>query len=151
MAEATRQRLGGEVLVRGGDDAHVDRHLRSAAQAVERALLEHAEQLRLERKRELAHLVQEQRAPVGLFEAARVGGGGAGERALFVPEELGFLESLGDRGAVDRYEDLVAPRAVGVDGVGDELLADPALALHEHRHFAGRYAVHLMEQGVHGG
>ena len=48
-----------------------------------------------------------------------------------VPEQLGLQEILGQRRAVHRDEDLGRPRAVRVDGAGDQLLAGARLALDE--------------------
>ncbi len=52
------------------------------------------QQLDLDRGREVAHLVQEDRAPVGELEAPLLGLVGAGKRPLFVPEELALDNAL---------------------------------------------------------
>ena len=44
-----------------------------AAQALHLALLQHAQQLGLQRQRHLGDFIQQQRAALGLFELARVG------------------------------------------------------------------------------
>ena len=59
-----------EVLVRGGDHAHVRLDRRVAADAVELAVGQHAQQARLQVRRHVADLVEEQRAALGLLEAA---------------------------------------------------------------------------------
>jgi hypothetical protein len=59
----------GEVAVGGRDDAHVDLHGLVAADALELALLQHAQQLHLDGRGDLADLVEEERAAVGLLEA----------------------------------------------------------------------------------
>ena len=46
------------------------------------------------RERDLADLVEEERAAVGLLEAALAARDGAGERALLVAEELALEERL---------------------------------------------------------
>ena len=51
------------------------RSVLGAADAVELLVLEHAQQLRLDRGRQLADLVEEQRAAARLLEAARCAGG----------------------------------------------------------------------------
>ena len=56
--------------VGGGDDAHVHRLLVPAAETAEPALLQHAQQLDLRRRRHLADLVEKQRAAIGQLEAA---------------------------------------------------------------------------------
>jgi hypothetical protein len=56
--------------------------------------------------RQVADLVEHQRAAVGGLDLAGRGLGGAGEGALLVAEELAFQQVLGDGGAVDGDEAL---------------------------------------------
>ena len=72
-----------------------------AADALERPLLEDAEQRDLRARRDVADLVEEERAALGHLEAAATTRDGAGERALLVAEELGEEERLDERRAVD--------------------------------------------------
>src|SRR5207249_4064933 len=96
------------------------------------ALLEHAEELDLHVPRDLADLVEEQRAAVRGLEAAVARGRGTGECALLVAKQLGLEDRLGDRGAVDRDERALRARAVVVHRAGEELLAGAALAEQQH-------------------
>ena len=59
-----------------------------AAQALELALLQDAQQLDLGRQLHVPDLVEEQRPAFGQFEPPLLARVGAGERALFVAEEL---------------------------------------------------------------
>ena len=77
-----------QVAVGRGDDAHVDGDVGLAADRAEPALLQDAQQLHLQVQRQLADLVEEERAAVGAAEAARAVGDGAGEGAAHVAEEL---------------------------------------------------------------
>jgi hypothetical protein len=79
-----------------------------AADAVEPALLQHPQELALERRRQLGHLVEEQGPGVGLLEPPRGARAGAGERAALVTEQLGLVQRLRDRGAVDGDEGPIA-------------------------------------------
>src|SRR5260221_4596682 len=81
-------------------DAALDRFL--ATDALDPPLLEHAQEFGLQAERQLADLVEEQRAAVGHLEAAGFLLGGAGERALLVAEQLALDQRLGERRAVDR-------------------------------------------------
>ena len=110
-----------------------------AADALELVLLQEAQQLDLDRRRDLADLVEEQRAAVGLLEAPFAPPDRAGERAALVAEELALEQRLGERGAVQLDERLLGARAVLVDGRGDELLAGAALAGDEHRRARRRH------------
>ena len=132
-----------EVAVRGGDDAHVDLERLVAADALERPLLQEAQQLHLRGQGDLAHLVEEERAAVGLLEAALAPGDRAGERALLVAEELALQERLAERRAVEPHERRLGARAGAVDRLGDQLLAGAALAVDEH---AGAARRHLLDE-----
>src|SRR5439155_7220445 len=73
-----------EVAVAGGDDPNVDPEVLGAADAFEGLLLQKAEELRLERRRHLADLVEESGAAVGELEEALLALLGIGERAALV-------------------------------------------------------------------
>src|SRR3989442_14467402 len=103
----------------------------AAADARELALLEDAQELRLERERHVGDLVQEQRAACGGLELADAPLDRTREGAALVAEELTLEELVRDGRAVDRHEGSAA-RGVVVDGLGDQLLARPGLALDEH-------------------
>ena len=68
----------------------------AAADGLELALLEHAQELDLGLRRQLAHLVEEDRAAVGQLEAADAPLDRAGERALDVAEQLALDEPRRD-------------------------------------------------------
>ena len=95
----------------------------------ERPALEHAKELDLRRRRDLADLVEEDRARVGQLEPAEPPLRRAGERALLVAEQLLLEQRVGERGAVDGDEGLAAPGREIVHRLGDELLAGAALTL----------------------
>ena len=84
-------------------------------------------------RRHVTDLVEEDRAAVGPLEPAHLVPDGAGERTADVAEELTFQQTLGEGGAVDFDEILVAPAAGCVQGIGHEFLAGAALAGHENR------------------
>src|SRR5690606_23175923 len=99
----------------------------------DRALLERAQELRLQIEGQLPDLVEEDRSPLRRLERADAALARAGERAALVPEELALEQARGDRSAVDDDEGPVGARALLVDRLGDALLAGPGLAGHEHR------------------
>ncbi len=80
----------------GGDDAHVDLDRYVAAHAIELAIGQYPQQAGLGVGRHVADFVEEQGAAVGLLEAAPAQVGGAGESALFMTEQLGLHQVLGD-------------------------------------------------------
>ena len=70
----------GEIHVGGGDDAAVGLDRVGAADALEPAVLEHAQELGLHSQRHLADFVEEQRAPLRQLEPPFLLAVGAGER-----------------------------------------------------------------------
>src|SRR5439155_994512 len=102
------------------------------AEALDLALLERPEELRLEVQAQRADLVQEDRAAVSQLEFAELPGVGARERPLLVAEQLGLDQRVGNGGDVHGDEGLVAALAPAVDRARDQLLARPALARDQH-------------------
>ena len=122
LAERLRLHPSFQVLVRRRDDPHVRvDHLRSADPR-DLLLLDGAQELRLDRRRDVPDLVEEERPPLGVLELPGPGGGRPRERPLLVAEELGLEERLRDRGAVQRQEGPVRAGAQSVDPPGDEFL-----------------------------
>jgi hypothetical protein len=102
------------------------------AQSFDHALLQKAQQLGLQRHRQVADLVEEQGAFAGVFDLADGLLGGAGERALLVAEQFGFQQGVGDGGAVDGDEALVGARRQFVDAARQHFLAGAGLAQQQH-------------------
>ena len=151
LAEPPAGDLGLQILVRRGDDADVDLDRLAAADALELALLEHAQHLRLRVRVHVADLVEEQRAAIGELELAAALLGRAGERALLVAEQLA-LDQLGrDRRAVELHERPVLALGVLVHRARDELLAGAVLAGDQHAPGARRGLRHLIEDRLHRG
>jgi hypothetical protein len=90
--------------------------------------LEDPQELGLRGQRQLADLVEEQRAAVGRGEATDAVVDRAGERALQVAEQLGLDQAVGDRRAVDRDERPGVALRGAVDGAREQLLAGAGLA-----------------------
>jgi hypothetical protein len=149
LAELTGRDGLAQVAVGGGHQAQVDVDQRGAAHAADLVLLQRAQQLDLEADGHLADLVQEQRAPVGHLDEAGLGAQRAGEGSLLVTEQLRLQEVLGEGGAVDRHERVRGPRAVGVDGPRDELLARAGLAGDQDVGLRARRLLHQLEYARH--
>ena len=127
--DRARRRVGVQVqerevhfAVRRRDDADVRLDLLDAAHPAEPPLLEDAEDLRLEGRRHVPDLVEEERAAVRELHEPLLGPLRVRERALLIAEELAFEEVLGERAAVHLDEGALAPRAPVVDLAREELL-----------------------------
>jgi len=149
-AETPRAHLRREIAVGRGDQPHVDRLRVDRAQRPHLALLDRAEQLRLEPERQLAHLVEEQRAPLRGAEQTLGVAHRAGERAAQVAEQLALDHALGQRPAVDRHEGPAAARRGLVDRTRQELLAGAALGLDQHVALVRGEVAHGLQHPAHG-
>ena len=103
-----------------------------AADPVEFALLQHAQQLGLRCAVQIADLIQENGAAVGQFELPAAQAGRAGERSLFVAEQLAFEQFGWDRGAIHLHERAGGERALAMDVSGQQLLAGSGFADQQH-------------------
>ena len=83
--------------------------------------------------RQFGHLVEEDRAAVGLLKIALAGLGSAGEGTLLVAEKLGIDGSLGYGRTIDGDVLVVLARRIGVNDLRKKLLAHTALARDEDR------------------
>ena len=108
LAERPGRDRRGEVLVRRGDEAHVGLERLGPAEALVLARLQHPQELDLRGQRQVADLVEEQRAALRAIEPPLLAPDGAGEGAALVAEELRLEQRLGERGAVDLDEGLAA-------------------------------------------
>src|SRR5207253_642830 len=121
-----------EIAVRRRDHAHVGGAAPVLADALELVLLEEAEELRLEARRHLGDLVEEQRAALGRLDAPGLIPHRARKRALRVAEELAREEVWGERGTAHGHEGPRRARTAVVEGAREDALAGAALAAEEH-------------------
>ena len=126
----------GEILVRGADQADVDRYLLRAADRANTPFLDRAQQLDLHRLWQVGDLVEKQGAALGALKQPFLVLCGAGEAALDVTEQLAFDQVGRDRAAVDGDERRGGARAVGMDQVRGEFLAGAGFPADEHRRLA---------------
>ena len=115
----------------------------------ELVVLQDVEELRLQTEGHLADFIEEQGAPVGELEPARLLLGGPREGPPFVAEQFRF-EQLGRQGrAVDLQPGLRRPAREVVDCPRDHLFARTGLALNEHRGVRVRQLDHEAFDGPH--
>ena len=94
--------------------------------------MEHAQELGLQIESHLRDFIEEQRAAVGALEGAFDPLDRPGKGAFLVAEQGRFDQPLGEGGAVQLDERLVATLALVVNGAGEEFLAGARLALEQH-------------------
>ena len=119
------------------------------ADALHLAVLERAQQLGLHRQRQLADLVEEQRAAVRRLEHAGLRFDGAGERAAHVAEQLALEQRVDDRRAVDRDERLACAGPGLMERARGEFLAGAGLAADQHDLRVRRQPLNQAEHLLH--
>ena len=117
-----------QVLAGGGDDPDVDGLAPGAAETPDLVVLDDLQELRLERAREQADLVQEDRAAARGLEQAGLGLTRAGEGAALPTEQLGLEQRLGNRRTVDVDERPAGTDTGAVDRRRDQSLAGSGLS-----------------------
>ena len=83
-----------KIFVGRSENSHVRIDRASSAEPFELAVLQHAQQLHLNGRTDLADLIEKQRAAVGQFESAFLAGIRAGEGALLISEQFGFEKRI---------------------------------------------------------
>ena len=96
-----------QITICGSHQPNVDLMSAGAAQALELLFLQNAQQLRLQRRRNVAHFIQEKRALVGQFETADLLRDGSGERTLLVAKEFTLQQIQWNGSAIQPYESVV--------------------------------------------
>ena len=134
-----------QIVVRRGEEAHVERRRLRPAHRLHLPRLQHPQQLGLQGQGQVPDLVEEERPPVGELEAPGLPLAGAGEGPLLVPEQLGLQQRLGDGAAVEGHEGLAAPLALPVDRLRHDLLAGAGLAQDQHGQARGGDDPHLID------
>ena len=139
----------GEVRRTDGEEAHVGLALGVPQRRVA-ALGEQAQQLGLDGEGQLLDVVEHQRAAGGAADPARVGGGGAGEGAGAVAEELALEQARRHRPGIDLDARSGGPPRSRVERPGEGGAAAPRLAEHQHRRVGGGRTAAAAERGVPG-
>src|SRR5205807_139259 len=112
--------------------AHVHFARRALAERVHLALLKEAQELRLKSERQVANLVEEERAALSRAYESFVIRVRARERALAVAEQEALDEFRRRGGAVERDEGGLRAATQTMDCARDQLLARARLARDEH-------------------
>jgi len=118
-----------------------------ATEPFELLLLEHAQELRLQRRGDVADLIEEERAFVCQLESPDLLRDSAGERAFLVAEQLAFKQVEWNGGTIQLDERAPASGTEGVNRARDELLARAGLSLDEN---SGIRRGDTLDQGKYG-
>ena len=109
--------------MRGGDYPHVHFPRARRPDPLELPFLQHAQELHLDFLRQVADLVEKDRAAVSQLEAPLPHRHGAGERTLLMAEQLAFDQRRRQGGTVDAHQRARMAAAPFVERPGEQLLA----------------------------
>ena len=140
-----------QVLVGGGNHAHMGLDGRMATHAVELAVRQHTQQACLQVKRHVADFVEEQRAALGLLKPPAPLRLRAGEGATLMAEEFGLEQVLGNGCGVDGHEGAVRAGRVFVQRPGHQFFARAGFTGDQHCDLALAQTADGAEHVLHGG
>ena len=124
--------------------------IRRAAQALDRPLLQHPQQLDLYFERQVTDLIEKNRRVIGELEAAGLARQRSRKRAPFAAEELAFDERRRDRRAVHPHHRTRVARAELVDLSREQFLSRPGLANQQDRRVGRRHLPDLRQHSPDG-
>src|SRR5207247_8990927 len=117
-----------QVSIGRSDKPHIDSSRVRAAQAFEFALLQSAQELRLDVGWDITDFIQEQRALIRKLHASDLLADRACERTFFVAEQLAFKQARRTGGTVPLDECPLLPSATVVCSAGNKLLSGSGFA-----------------------
>src|SRR6202044_3867957 len=122
-----------QTTVRCGKEANVNLHWTWSAHAFELALLQNAQNLRLQGDSKLSNLVEKKRPSVSQFNLAFLLRYGSGECTLFMTEQFAFQQRFCDRRTIHCDKRPIRPRTGIVNRAGDKFLPRSTLTLDQNR------------------
>src|ERR1044071_3178363 len=138
-----------QFFVRSHNQPDVDLHGFDTAQSLELALLQHAQQLYLSRKIQVAYLIQKQCAAFGQIEAPFFARLRSRKRPFLVAEKFRLDQGFGQRGAAHLDERLVGSRRIVVNRMSDQLFARSRIAAYQHSSVSARDLRDLLVDQTH--
>lgn len=112
-----------EVGISGADGADIRASRVAVAKSLEGMVLQYAQHFDLRGLVEVAYLIEEECAVVGKCHTPRAVGDSSCEGPLDMTKHLAFEERSRDATEIDLDEALPSASAIGMDGIGDHLLA----------------------------
>src|SRR5882724_7845203 len=113
-------------------------------------LLQDAQQLRLQPRRDVAYFVQKQRALVSHLEAPDLLRDGPGKRALLMAEQFVFQKVQGNGRAIEFYKSAPATLTGLVNGVSNKFFSGTGFTLDQDSGVCGCNLLHLFENRFEG-
>ena len=149
VAKRSRFDHRAQVAIRRRDQPQINLVAMRRADRLNLVRLDRAQQLGLELERQLADLVQEQRAAVGRAEIALRFVARVGKGATHVTEQLRLGQRFDQVGAVQRHERTVWNRPQRMKCARDQFLARSGFARNQHRRLVRTQLRYRLEDLAH--
>ena len=146
LTEGSRLNAGFQIGVRGRHNPHINLVCLGGTHSGHLALFNHRKQLLLHQGRQVANLVQEQGAAIGLFHTPLLCGGGAGEGSLFMTEEFALEQGFRNAAHVNGHHSLAVSGGKAMQFVRHHILSRTVLAGDQHIGVCGGNAGNLFLQ-----
>ncbi len=148
-AKAPFHHLLAQIAVGGRQHPHIDPQAAVITDTLNIAILQDAQQLRLQRQRQLADFVEEQRAVIGHLKFAAAVADSPGKRPFHVTEQLALRHALRQRRAVEVHQRVSRTRRSLMHRLRHQLLTGPRFAADQHVQIRGGDNLDLFFQLQH--
>ncbi len=135
-----------QILVARRQHPHVNFDRLRAPDPAKGLLLQRPQHFGLHGQRHIQNLVQKQRAPVGLFKAARFAPHRPCERPFFMSEQFRLKKRLRNRPRIHRHKGAFGARTGRVYGLGHHFLARSGFPDDDHAEVGFGHAVQVLNQ-----
>ena len=138
-----------QIHVGGGNHAGIHCDFGPSPHPFDGLFLEKPQDLHLQRQRQFADFVEEQRPARGGFDASLPLDMRPGKGAFFMTEQLAFQKIFRDRATIDGDEGAAFPRAAAVDRQRGHFLSRAAFAQNQYRNVRGRHLANRAKHLLH--
>jgi len=115
-----------QILVGSGNNAGIDRHGGGSAKPGDFPVLQHTQDLYLQRERHIADLIEKKCASAGQFEHTGLARNRTGKRSFLIPEKLAFQKVLGHPADIDGHKGAILHRTGSMDLTGNHFFSGAA-------------------------
>ena len=139
LAKASTGHGGYQISIGRSDDSHINSDRLCSSDSLKFSLLQDPQESDLGIRRKFTHLIQKDRAPIGLFKTAEPPLCSSCKGPFLVTEQLRRDQRRCQCGAVHADEGTSGPLRLFVHGAGDELLTGASFPRDEHRGIGRRH------------
>ena len=133
-----------KILIRSGNQTHIDRNLLVAAYRTHLTFLQRPQQLHLHRIRQITDLIQEDRTAIRRHKSTCLMINRTRERALHMAKELRSSQIFWNGSAIYRYKRSLGSTTLRMNASGNILFSRTTGSCHQHRHIRWCHQTYML-------